>query len=307
MKIVSGASRPGLLVGFLRILCNWLCTAWRFHTVEHDHTFRIGCPDEPDSLTHYNECPRLYNILSFWRHAAILPQRNHFHDLITGVFLRSLQYGIVVLGFLDAFVYAHHKHRLDSANAGNFGDCMKGRVRVMTAITTAYAHAYQTMCLPQHFPNVPHHTFRLPKPNSRYSYLPNDRSITSDLSNDYHGWAIYTDGGTRVVDGETLAEWSVISRSPRGRIYVMFGPDITTEAHLDFSGARIHSKNTVEMTAMIEALSFLGPRCPVTHDEQSCIYCDSMHAAWYLFGHCSSSYSCAACTCMSTISNPCPT
>ena len=66
MKIVSRASPPGLLVGFLRILCNGLCIAQRFHTDEHDHTCRIGCPDEPDSLTHYNECPRLYNIfLSF--------------------------------------------------------------------------------------------------------------------------------------------------------------------------------------------------------------------------------------------------
>ena len=26
MKLVSGASRPGLLVGFIRILCNGLCT-----------------------------------------------------------------------------------------------------------------------------------------------------------------------------------------------------------------------------------------------------------------------------------------
>ena len=65
------------------------------------------------------------------------------HDSITRVFLRSLQYGIVVLGFLDAFIYAHHKHRLDSENARNFGDCM----RLMTAITPAYAHAYQTTCL----------------------------------------------------------------------------------------------------------------------------------------------------------------
>ena len=63
----------------------------------------------------------------------------------------------------------------------------------------------------------------------------------------------------------------MISRSPRGRIYVMFGPVITTEAHLAFSGARIHSNNTAEMTAMIEALSFLGPHGPVTHDEQSCV------------------------------------
>ena len=92
MKIFSCASRPGLLVGVLRILCNGLCTAQRFHTAENDHTCRVGCPEEPDSLTHYNECPRLYHIfLSFWRHATILPQRIHFlHDLITQVFLRSL-------------------------------------------------------------------------------------------------------------------------------------------------------------------------------------------------------------------------
>ena len=49
--------------------------------------------------------PRLYNIfLSFWRRATILPPRNCLlQDLIFQVFLRSLQYGIVVLGFLDAF------------------------------------------------------------------------------------------------------------------------------------------------------------------------------------------------------------
>ena len=34
MKNVSRASRPGLTVGVLRILCNGLCTAQRFHTDE---------------------------------------------------------------------------------------------------------------------------------------------------------------------------------------------------------------------------------------------------------------------------------
>ena len=181
----------------------------RFHNEEHDHTFRLGCPDEPDSLTHYYECPRLYSIfISFWRHATILLRRNHIlHDLITRVFMRSLQYGIVVLGFLDAFVYAHHKHRFDSENSGNFGDCMKGRVRLMTAITPAYAHAYQATCLAQHFPGVPKHTFRQPKPKSRCPYLPNNRSITRERGNDYRGWVIYSHGCTRVVDCETLAGW----------------------------------------------------------------------------------------------------
>ena len=50
MKRVSRASHPGLLVGFLPILCNGLCTARRFHGAENDHTCRVGCPDERDSL-----------------------------------------------------------------------------------------------------------------------------------------------------------------------------------------------------------------------------------------------------------------
>ena len=206
----------------------------------------------------------------------MLPQGNHFlHDLITRVFLQSLPYGILVLGFLDAFVYAHHKHRQDSENPGNFGDCMKGRIRFMMAITLAFAHSCQATCLAQHIPRVPHQNFRLPKPKTRYPHLPNARSTTRERGNDFRGWAIYTDGGTRVVDGETLAGWGVISRSPHGRIDVMFGPVVTTEAH----PARTHSNNTAEMTAMIEALSFLGPHGPVARDEQSCIYYDSLHAA----------------------------
>ena len=73
------------------------------------------------------------------------------------------------------------------------------------------------------------------------------------------------------MDGETVAGWRVISRSFRGHIYVMFGPVITSEGHLAFSGARTHSNKTAEMTAMIEALAFFGPRGSVTPDEQSCI------------------------------------
>ena len=100
--------------------------------------------------------------------------------------------------------------------------------------------------------------------------------MTSERGNDYSGWAFYTDGGSRVVDGETVAGWGVISLSPHGRIDVMFGPVVTTKAHIAFSGARTHfnntaemtaiifsrtrthSNNTAEMTAMVEALSFLG-------------------------------------------------
>ena len=61
-----------------------------------------------------------------------------------------------------------------------------------------------------------------------------------------------------MVDGETFAGWDAVARSLHGRTGVMFGPVITTEAHLAFAGARVRSNNTAEMSASVEALSFLG-------------------------------------------------
>ena len=67
MKLESRASRPGLTVGVLRIPCNGLRTAQRFHTEGDEQMCRVGCPNEPDSLSHYNECTLLYNMfISFW-------------------------------------------------------------------------------------------------------------------------------------------------------------------------------------------------------------------------------------------------
>ena len=75
-----------------------------------------------------------------WGQATVLPRRGHLPQL--RFFLRSLQYGIVVMGVIDAFVHAHNHQRRNSDNPGNFWDCIKGRIRFMTAITPAYAHAY---------------------------------------------------------------------------------------------------------------------------------------------------------------------
>ena len=44
------------------------------------------------------------------------------------------------MGFIDAFVYAHHQHRRNIENPVNVGDQMKGSIRFMTASTPAYAH-----------------------------------------------------------------------------------------------------------------------------------------------------------------------
>ena len=59
----------------------------------------------------------------------------------------------------------------------------------------------------------------------------------------------------------------------------MFGLVVTTEAHLAFARNKVHSNNTAEMFAMMEALYFLGPRGPVARNAEACIYCDSKHAA----------------------------
>ena len=54
-------------------------------------------------------------------------------------------------------------------------------------------------------PTVPRLNFRFPKPKARYPHLPNVRTATRERGDDFQGWALYTDGGTRVVDGKTLA------------------------------------------------------------------------------------------------------
>ena len=60
----------------------------------------------------------------------------------------------------------------------------------MTAITSAYAHAYQATSLTRHMPAVPRLNFRLPKPKARYPHLPNVRTTTRERGNDFQGWAI---------------------------------------------------------------------------------------------------------------------
>ena len=48
--------------------------------------------------------------------------------------------------------------------------------------------------------------------------------------------------------------------------------------------ARTNSINTAEMSAMVEALSFLGFHGPVARDACSCVFYDSKHAAGVCLG-----------------------
>ena len=96
------------------------------------------------------------------------------------------------MGVIDAFVYAQNHHHRNIENPSNFGDCTKGRVRFMTAITPSYAHLYQLICLTGHIPATLHSKFPLPAAKARYAHLPNARATTRERGNDFQGWAILT-------------------------------------------------------------------------------------------------------------------
>ena len=84
-----------------------------------------------------------------------------------------------------------------------------------------------------------------------------------------------------VVLAETLSGWGAVARSLPMEDFLSC---VRTEAHLAYAGARIHSNNTAEMSAIIEALSFLGPRRPVDCDACSCFLYDSKHVAGVCLG-----------------------
>ena len=86
----------------------------------------------------------------------------------------------------------------------------------------------------------------------------------------------------------------------------MFGPVITAEAHLAFSDARTHSNNTAEITAMVEALSLLGPRGPVAV-MRLCVFIMTPNMLLVCVWAGSSPHTCAAGASMSTIYDQCPT
>ena len=236
MKLVSRASHPGLTVGFLRILCNGLCTAQSFHTGGEEQTCRVRCPDEPDSLRHYNECLPLYNLFaSLWGHAPALPRRSHLlHDLITQVFLRSLQYGIPVVGFMDAFVHAHHQHRRSIENPGNSGDCMKRKNTL---------HDGYHSCLRSRISGNMSNKTNACSPASQLPPAETQSQVSASPQRSCHNtrkrqwlpwmnhlyWRRYSRCGwwniSRMWCHRTISRW---------RMDIMFGPVIITEARLAF-------------------------------------------------------------------------
>ena len=176
MKLASRASRLGFVVGFCATFATGYARFQDFILRLMNKRVELNVRMNP-TLSHYHECRLLFSMFtSIWAQTAVFPRRNHFlHDLITQVFWRSFRYGIVVMGFINAFVHAHHQHRRGVKNPWNFGACFKGRIRFMTAISPAFARVHVT-CLKRHMLAVPRLNFWLAQPKARYPHLPNVRT-----------------------------------------------------------------------------------------------------------------------------------
>ena len=216
MKLVSRASRPGLTVGVLRVLCNGLCTAWRFHTEEHDHRCRVGCPNDPDSLSLTLQwvssfVQYIYSLLetgyctftekpsSPWHDHPCVPAKPSMWNCGDGLHWRFWLCPSAPSKYQEScelwWLHERKNPLYDSDHS-----CLRSRISGDMSDKT---HACNTAPI-----------FRLWKPKAKSPYLPNARSTTRERGNDFRGWAIiYTDGGTRVVNGETLAGWVVIALS----------------------------------------------------------------------------------------------
>ena len=75
--------------------------------------------------------------------------------------------------------------RADRRHLRTLGGCMKGRIRLMTAVTSTYAHAYQVTCLTRHMPAFPCLNFRLPTAKARCPHLPSVRTTTRERGNGF--------------------------------------------------------------------------------------------------------------------------
>ena len=129
--------------------------------------------------------------------------------------------------------------------------------------------SYSSICLAGRPMAVPHQKFPSPAAEAKHSHPPNSRSTTREEGNDFHGWAVCTDGRTRSSNGETIVAWGVVAPSLEWRIFIMFGPGYhnRSTAHLPSARRRIHSSITAELSSVVEAISFPVPmaQVPVIH------------------------------------------
>ena len=138
----ANSCKPGLLFDALRIACNGLCTAARYHTAEDNPGCRLGCVEEEDCLRHYNSCPILFDHFgSLWRGTIEgISRAAIFNGLPFNNAVRSERLCIFVSGLLDGCGTAFNLRRTHRGLGLNIKELMYGRINMMTALGLAWAH-----------------------------------------------------------------------------------------------------------------------------------------------------------------------
>ena len=144
----------------------------------------------------------------------------------------------------------------------------------MTAITPAYAHAYQSICRP------------ISEISSACCQSQISASPQCCVPQHAKEAMVFRVGPPTLTGALALLMvkhkpgWGAVARSLRRKDRCHVWPSYhDRSSYLAFAGARVHSSNTAKMSAIVEALSFLGPHGPVACDACSCVFFDSKHAA----------------------------
>ena len=86
---------------------------------------------------------------------------------------------------------------------------------VMSALASANARAFQTLCSVRRPEDILVSKFRLLAPKTKYRPLPTFRTTTRSTGVDFREWSIFVNVGTRTVDGEYAAGRSAVALTPR--------------------------------------------------------------------------------------------
>ena len=129
--------------------------------------------------------PRFGDMLPICREEAVF-----FRIWFVKFFFFSKTFNMELLWWASlTLVYAHNHHRRNVDNPVSVGSCMEREVRLMTAITPTYGHAYQSLCLVERPIAIPHQKFPLPAVKAECAHLTNSRQTTTrQKGNDFQGY-----------------------------------------------------------------------------------------------------------------------
>ena len=141
----ANCCKASLIVGALRVACNGLCTAARFHSGMK--TLDASWDAAKDLIVHGTTinvlpCSAHFSLFGLVPTNVFLPLLN---NLLLHIGIRSDRLCIFLSGLLNAFITEFHLRRTHQGHGLNFNELMHGRIQMMTALCLALAHTHQTI------------------------------------------------------------------------------------------------------------------------------------------------------------------